>query len=286
MAMPDPPVDADAFNAFEAAGWEDRVAGYDDFFGPITTRLVEPLLDAAAVAPASRVLDVASGPGYVASVAAERQASVVGVDVSEGMVERARSLHPQLDFRQGNAEALPFEDSAFDAVVANFLMLHLGRPERAAAEFARVLRPGGRVALTVWDAPDQARFIGVMVEAVAAAGAAPPQDMPVGPPIFRFADEHEFAAVLADQGLVDASVQTIAFSHTESSADELWDGLLGGTVRVSALILRQPAEMQRRIRAAFDEIVQRYESGGALELPVSVKLASAGKPPSHATGSQ
>jgi SAM-dependent methyltransferase len=286
MAMPDPPVDADAFNVFEAAGWEQRVAGYDDFFGPITTRLVAPLLDAAAVAPASRVLDVASGPGYVASVAAERQASVVGVDVSEGMIARARSLHPQLDFRQGSAEALPFEDSAFDAVVANFLMLHLGRPEQAAAEFARVLRPGGRVALTVWDAPDRARFIGVLVEAVSAAGAAPPQDMPVGPPIFRFADENEFAAVLTDQELVDVKVQTIAFSHTESSADALWSGLLGGTVRVSALILRQPAEMQRRIRAAFDDIVQPYESGRGLELPVSVKLASAGKPPSHSPGSQ
>jgi ubiquinone/menaquinone biosynthesis C-methylase UbiE len=278
VAMPDPPVDADAFNAFEAAGWEQQVAGYDDFFGPITTRLVAPLLDAAAVGPASRVLDVASGPGYVASVAAEREASVVGLDVSEGMVERARSLHPQLDFRLGSAEALPFDDSAFDAVVANFLMLHLGRPERAAAEFARVLRPGGRVALTVWDAPDQARFIGVLVEAVAAAGAAPPQDMPVGPPIFRFADEPEFTRVLSDQGLVDVRVETIAYSHVESSAEALWSGLLGGTVRVSALILRQSAEMQHRIRAAFDEIVQPYESGNGLELPVSVKLASAGKP--------
>ena len=84
------------------------------------------------------------------------------------------------------------------------------------------------MALTVWDAPDRARCIGVLVEAVAAAGAAPPQDMPVGPPIFRFADEHEFAAVLADQGLVDVSVQTIALSHTESSADALWSGLRAG----------------------------------------------------------
>jgi SAM-dependent methyltransferase len=67
-------------------------------------------------------------------------------------------------------------------MVGNFLMLHLGRPERAAAEFVRVLAPGGRLALTVWDLPERARFLGVLLEALAAAGASPPEDIPVGPP--------------------------------------------------------------------------------------------------------
>src|SRR3954469_20200810 len=83
--MGKPPVDADAFNAFEAAGWEKQVSGYEDFFGPITTRLVGPLLDAAEVGRGARVLDVASGPGYVAAAAAERGAVVIGVDIAEGM---------------------------------------------------------------------------------------------------------------------------------------------------------------------------------------------------------
>jgi hypothetical protein len=77
------------------------------------------------------------------------------------------------------------------------------------------------------------------------------------------------------QRLGDIEVRTIAFTHTERSADALWSGLLGGTVRVSALILRQTSETQRRIRAAFDEIVREYRRGAELELPVSVKLASA-----------
>jgi SAM-dependent methyltransferase len=76
--MTEATVDADAFNAFEAAGWEKQAAGYDDFFGPITTRLIEPLLDAAAVGRGVRVLDVASSPGYVAAEAAQRGALVVG----------------------------------------------------------------------------------------------------------------------------------------------------------------------------------------------------------------
>lgn len=276
--MTDQTVDADAFNVFEAAGWEKQAPGYDDFFGPITTRLVEPLLDAAEVGRGARVLDVASGPGYVAAAAAERGASVVGVDIAEAMMSLARRLHPQLEFRHGNAEALPFADGSFDAVVGNFLMLHLGRPERAAAEFVRVLAPGGRLALTVWDLPERARFLGVLLDALAAAGARPPEDIPVGPPIFRFSDEREFGGLLGSQRLEDIRVRTISFTHPESSPDALWRGLLGGTVRTSALILRQTSAMQRQIRVAFDRIVQQYEVGARLELPVAVKLASARKP--------
>jgi len=276
--MSETAVDADAFNAFEAAGWEQRAAGYEDFFGRITTRLVDPLLDAAGVARGTRVLDVASGPGYVAAKAAERGASVVAVDNAEAMIAVARRLHPQLEFRHGNAEGLPLPDGSFDAVVANFVLLHLGRPEQATAEFVRVLAPAGRLALTVWDLPEHVRFLGVVLDALAAAGATPPPDIPVGPPFFRFSDEDEFARLLRGAGLEDVRVETIAFTHRERSPDALWQGMLGGTVRTSALILRQTEAMQRQIRAAFDRLVQPFQVGGQLELPVSVKLASGRRP--------
>ena len=198
--MTDPAVDADAFNAFEAAGWDQRSAAYNDFFGPITSRVADPLLDAAGVGAGARVLDVASGPGYVTARAAGRGASVAGVDVAASMVALARRLHPELEFGFGDAEALPFEDGSFDAVVANFLLLHLGRPERAAAEFARVLAPAGRVALTVWDLPARARFVGVLVDALAEVGAAPPPSLPAGPPIFRFSDAAELGGLAARRG--------------------------------------------------------------------------------------
>ena len=149
---------------------------------------------------------------------------------------------------------------------------------RAVAEFARVLVPDGRVALTVWDVPERARVLGVLIEAVAAAGASPPQDIPIGPPFFRFADDEEFGALLRGQGLEDVVVRTIAFSHREASPEALWQGLLGGTVRTAALIRGQTGDMQRQIRAEFDRIVRQHEVDGGLELPVSVKLASGRKP--------
>ena len=137
------PIDPDAFNAFEAAGWDERAITYQRALLPVTSLIIEPLLDGAAVGPGQRVLDVGSGPGYVAAAAAARGATAVGVDVADGMVALARTLHPGIEFVHGDAEHLQFTDASFDAVVANFAVLHLGRPERAAAEFARVLAPGG-----------------------------------------------------------------------------------------------------------------------------------------------
>ena len=224
------------------------------------------------------MLDVATGPGYAAARGAERGAAVVGVDIAEAMVTLAGRRHPQLDFRVGSAEALPFPDGSFDAVVGNFAMLHLARPEAAAAEFFRVLAPGGRLGLTVWDVPERTRLFGVFLDAVAEAGAEPPEEIPVGPPFFRFSREQEFARLLRDQRLEGIRVETITFSQTVSSPDELWRGLLAGTVRTSALIQRQTDEMQRQVHAAFDRVVQPYRVGDRLELPVSVKLASATKP--------
>jgi ubiquinone/menaquinone biosynthesis C-methylase UbiE len=273
-----PTLDADAFNAFEAAGWQRQAAGYDEFFGPITTRLVEPLLDAVEVGHGTRLLDVASGPGYVAAKAAERGAAVVGLDIAEAMIALARRLHPGLEFRSGDAEALPFPDASFDALVGNFVMLHLGRPEQAAAHFARVLAPGGRLALTVWDVPERARILGVLVDAIARAGAGAPEEIPVGPPIFRFSEEREFDRLLREQGLDEIEVRTIAFSHSSPSADDFWHGLLGGSVRTSGLIFAQTEDVQREIHTAFNQIVQEYWVGDRLEVPVSVKLASARKP--------
>ena len=85
-------------------------------------------------------------------------ASVVGVDGAVAMVSLAGGLHPGLEFRRADAHRLPFDDASFDAVVGNFLILHLGRPEEAVREFVRVLRPNAGLALTAWDLPSTPPF--------------------------------------------------------------------------------------------------------------------------------
>jgi SAM-dependent methyltransferase len=195
------------------------------------------------------------------------------------MLDYARSRTSGVEFAPGDATALPFADGSFDAVVGAFVLLHLGRPEAAVAEAARVLVPGGRAAFTVWDEPSRGRWLGVMLDALAAAGATPPADVPPGPPLFRFADEDEFTALLTDAGFVDVTVETIGFTLDLSSADELWHGLAEGTVRVRPLVKSQSEELRREIRAHFDALLDDYRvAAGGFEVPVSVKLAAGRKP--------
>jgi SAM-dependent methyltransferase len=277
MASDELSIDLDAFDEFEASAWEERVEGYAGFFGAVTGRLVEPLLDLARVRPGTRVLDVASGPGYVAAEAARRGATVSGVDVAEAMVARAAAEHPDIEFRRADAQSLPFEDGAFDAVVGNFGLPHFGRPERAVAEGARVLAPGGRLALTTWDAPAEMRMFGVFLEAVGEAGAGPPDGLPPGPDVFRFSDDGEFRSLLGEAGLVDVEVRRIAFTHPVRSFGDFWGALQNGTVRMASLVRGQSEETRESIRAALERRLAAYGTEGRFDIPVSVKLAAGRK---------
>jgi SAM-dependent methyltransferase len=277
-AAEQPPIDVESFTAFEAAGWERKAATYESFFGQLTGRLAAPLLDAAQVVAGDRVLDVATGPGYAAGKAVERHASVTGVDIAAAMIELAQRSVPGAEFRTANAEALPFAAETFDAVVGNFMILHVARPEHAVDEFARVLRPRGRLALTAWDLPERNRLLGVFLQAISAAGATPSSDIPAGPPFFRFSDDGEFSRLLSGAGFADVTVDTVTFDHAVPSAEYLWNGLLSGTVRTSSLVSGQPEETRRQIRSALDECLRDYQREDGLELPVSVKLAHGTKP--------
>ena len=271
-------IDVEAFVEFEMAGFS-RVAGqYHRYLSDITARVADALLDAAAVDSASRVLDVATGPGQVAERAVARGATVLGVDLSPVMVELARQVHPGIEFRQGDAHQLPVGDESFDAVVANFLVPHLADHDRAARELARATVVGGRIALSTWDAPQRSTMPGALFLAIQDAEAPMAPGLPAGPPFFRYSDEAAFAQLLTDAGLVDARVIEAAFIHRMPSADAFWDAMMEGSVRASAQVLGQTREMQRRIRDAFDERVAEFDDGTGLELPVSVKIASARKP--------
>jgi SAM-dependent methyltransferase len=271
-------IDAEAFREFERRG-HDRVArSYGDFFGPVTARTIEALLDAAAVGPGTRLLDVASGPGLVTAAAAARGAAVLGVDLSPQMVAVARAGHPTLEFREGDAEQLPCVEASRDAVVCNFGLGHFPRPERVAVELVRVLARGGRAALSWWDGPAHTRVNGIFFDAVSEAGGGPPAGLPAGPPPFRFSEDAELRALLIIAGLEDVTVGTVHWTHWIPSADAWWDGGLGSLVRASASVLAQPAEVQRRIRVAFDRLVERHRVDGGFLVPMSAKIAAGRKP--------
>jgi SAM-dependent methyltransferase len=265
--------DPAAFHAFERVGWESVPRPYHDAWGTLTTQTVGPLLDAVRAGPGTRILDVATGPGYVAAAAARRDASVVAVDFSESMLVEARRHHPAIDFRTGDAEALAFPDGSFDAVVMSFGLLHLARPDEALAEAHRVLRPGGRLGFTVWAKPEEAVAFGIVLGAVQRHGRMD-VPLPPGPPFFRFSDPEESRRVLLGLRFRTPEVVVVPQVWRLGSVDALFEIMRDGTVRTAGLLRAQTSKALEAIRADIREAVRRYQRGDGVELPMPAILTS------------
>jgi len=128
---------------------------YEEFFLPaLFAPWADRVADAAHVEPGQHILDVACGTGVLARALTDRVqpgGSVVGLDVNEGMLAVARRKAPAVDWVEGTAESLPFDDEQFDAVVSQFGLMFFDDRRGAIREMVRVLRPRGRLAVAVWD---------------------------------------------------------------------------------------------------------------------------------------
>jgi SAM-dependent methyltransferase len=262
--------DPGAFREFEHEGWESIATRYHGGFSTVTIQSVTPLLDATHVTKGMRVLDIATGPGYAAAAAASRGAVATGIDFSTSMVEEARRQYPNVDFQQGDAEALSFADSTFDIVMMNFGMLHLARPELAVKEAHRVLRPGGRFAFTVWDHAEKCRGFAVVLAAIQKHGDLN-VPIPAGPPFFRFSDPEESKRVLTHAGFNDIAISHVPQVWRLPSADALFEVMYNGSVRNAALLRGQKPEVLAKIR---DEIRSEVDRAGN-QLPMPSVLAVA-----------
>jgi SAM-dependent methyltransferase len=115
----------------------------------------EAFINRIALPPGTRVLDVATGTGNLALPLARSGCIVTGVDIAPNLLEQARARATDenltIAFNEGDAEALPYPDASFDAVVTMFGAMFAPRPELVSSEFARVLKPGGTLAMANWD---------------------------------------------------------------------------------------------------------------------------------------
>ncbi len=277
----EPSFDADAFQAFERDGWEDKAGGWHRHFEAVSTQAIGPMLDAVAIPRdgdhrARQVLDVATGPGYGAAAAAARGARARGLDFAEAQVAIARANFPSLAFDSGDAEDLPYPDGRFDAVIINFGLQHFPRPEAALAEAWRVLRPGGRAAFTVWAKPPLAvgfALVQDMIERHGEPGAA----IPAGPDYYRYAEPAKAAAALRRAGFHVPRIEIAPQFWRLARAADIPKAVADGTVRAGALLRAQSPEARARIDAAIEAEATHYREDGFVSLPMPALLASATK---------
>ncbi len=260
-----PNIFQDDFSKLEYEGWT-RVADlYDKTWSNLTKQFVEPLLNAAHVQPGMKVLDVASGPGYVSQAIHLRKAFPTGVDFSSSMIGIAKKLYPQLEFVEGDAQALGFANESFDAAVMNFGMLHLSKPELAISEAHRVVKTGGSFGFTIWAGPDKSPAASVMFNNIM-KHADKNVNMPEAPSSYYFSDEKLTTDLLLKNGFDNISFEDRLVEWIVPSAEFLFETEINAGVRTSSFLKRQTAETISKIKQDVIEGMEQFREGDQYRL--------------------
>jgi SAM-dependent methyltransferase len=243
-----------------AATFNTSAEAYDRHVGRYSRELARALIAAAEVRPGRRALDVGCGPGALATelVALLGEEQVAAVDPSMQFVEACRTRLPGVRVEVGPAEALPFEDAAFDHALAQLVVNFMTDPPAGVREMERVTRSGGTVAAAVWD------YAGEMVllrrfwdAAVAVDPSAADRDEGRCMPFCAPAELH---ALCSDAGLAEVSIVPAIVAGRYEGFGDLWEPLERGVgpsgAHVASLTADQRAgvkeELRRRLGVADD----------------------------------
>lgn len=222
---------------------------------------VEPVLDAAHVQPGQEVVDVACGTGVLARGARRRvgsSGSVIGVDPDAGMLGVARQIDPSVDWRQGVAESLPLRDRSVDAVVSQFGMMFFTDCDGSAKEMLRVLRPGGRMAVAVWDALENQPAYALEVMLLDEMAGKEAGDALRAP--FVLGDAQQGRAVFEEAGFEDVQVETRMGTGRFPDIRTLVSADLRGWLPVMGVHL-QEATIERILKAADRKMAHFISEG-------------------------
>ena len=254
----------------------DAAEVYESCFVPaIFGAWAGPVADAAGIRRGDKALDVGCGTGVLAREALRRvgqEGQVVGLDLNEGMLAVAARTEPNVEWRQGDAASLPFEDASFDVVVSQFALMYF--PDRAASlrEIWRTLAPGGRLAIAVWAPIEHARGYQILVEIAARQCGHEAADVLAAP--FVLGDRVELATLFDASGISGAEVTlhegSIRFpSVTEFVRIEVKGSPLAEMVSDEA--------MQALAAESEDALAEFVVASGEIVMPMDAHIVTASK---------
>jgi ubiquinone/menaquinone biosynthesis C-methylase UbiE len=275
--------DASLRNWEEAAsGWTRQQEAMREFSAPVSHWMI----DAIVPQPGQRVLELAAGLGETGMLAAELVAPHGGTIVSdqaEAMLEgaRARAIAMGLsnvEFQVLNAEWIDLPVASVDAVLCRWGYMLMADPAAALLETRRVLRPGGRVALAVWDAVEHNPWALLPSQELIERGLVPRPDpaAPSQPGPFALGSPERVSELLEQAGFAEVRVATLDLRRRHTSFEELWESTLDLSRAFHDAVLSRPeheiAEIQVALRASF---AQFEAAGGSLDIPARTLVASA-----------
>ena len=261
----------ESLQSWEAAapGWARHQRFVREWAGPVSQWLVE----AIDPQPGQRVLELAAGIGETGLLAAELVAPVGTVTISdqaEAMIEGARERAAELglsnvEFRVLNAEWIDAPVASFDAVVCRWGLMLMTDPGAALGEIRRVLRPGGRLALAVWDALEENPWAALATQELRERGLGGAGG---GPGPFALADRARLGELLAGAGFDVVAVDAVELTRRHASFADFWEAQLDMSPSYHDAVLGLPQEQIEDVRESLRQRLAPYTGGdGAVELP-------------------
>jgi ubiquinone/menaquinone biosynthesis C-methylase UbiE len=253
-----------------APAWEQNA----DFVDQRSADMTRTMLDAVELRRGDRVVELACGAGGLGMAAAER----VGADgeaVLSDVVPQMTAIAAARAEKRGlsnvitrdlDLERIDEPDASFDAVLCREGIMLVPDPREAASEIRRVLRPGGRAAVSVWGPRERNPWLGAMLDAVGAqfGGEFPPPGMP-GP--FSLDGRDKLLSILSDAGFGDTAISEVETPWRGASFDQWWlvtSALAGPLAKV---LEAQPPETVEAIRSRAREALTEYETANGVEIP-------------------